>query len=90
MGMSTHIKGVREPTEQFKKMRTAWFACVEAGCEPPEEVLSYFDETTPTTNGDEVQITVHPYRPYEMAEGHRIILSELPDDVHEIVFYNSW
>jgi hypothetical protein len=44
MSMSTHVKRIVPPDEQWKKMKAIYDSCEAAGIEAPDEVSDYFRE----------------------------------------------
>ncbi len=92
--MSTHVIGLRPPTENYKKKLAAWQACMAADVEPPQELRDYFnDEREPNPDGMEVAIedtdAVTKYDG-DMEQGFDVDISELPEGVTIIRFYNSY
>lgn len=60
MSMSMHVVGFSPADEHWKKMKSAWDACVAAGIDPPAEVSNFFDGEDPgDAPGKEVEIEGH-------------------------------
>lgn len=91
MSMNTYVIGIRPPDEKFRKMLDAYKACSDAGIEPPDEVLDFFEGETPDPKGVHLEITSAESKWAEdAAEGIEVDLSKLPKDVSIIRFVNSW
>jgi antitoxin component HigA of HigAB toxin-antitoxin module len=94
MGMSTSVVFLRsKDNDQYQKMLRVAQTCTEAGVELPEEVDNYFDgefEYNPEgpleMNAEKVATEYHA----EMQEGYEIKVSDIPDGVDVIRFYNSY
>ena len=94
MSMSTYVVGYREVDEQWKKMKQAWNACMDAKVDLPEDVYSFFDGEDPNTmEGKEVDIEEHDcvseYND-ETRNGYQVDVSKIPKDIKFIRFVNSW
>lgn len=94
MGMSTFVKGYRDPNGIYEKHVRVLEACREAGISLPKETALFFncDHPDDVDPSEALRVKV-PYKevnPYDAAEGYEITLSELPKDVSRIVFINSW
>lgn len=87
--MSTHIVGFVPPDDKYNAMKSAWDSCKKAGVDIPERVLDFFNHTTPSEHGAEVDIDFKEWNE-DMREGIEIDLSTLPSNVKVIRFYNSW
>jgi hypothetical protein len=91
MGMSTHVCGVKEPDDRWKKMKAAWDACKEAGVTPPDEIDDFFE-------GDPEQgvMTILDHHAcckiynHDTRNGFEIDISKLPAGIKVIRFYNSF
>lgn len=88
MSMSTHVVFLRsadDPT--YQKYLKIYRACEEAGLVAPPEVTSYFED------GEEGPLEVRCY-PREwnddMQQGYEIDVSDIPEGVKIIRFWNSW
>jgi hypothetical protein len=96
MSMSSHVVGLRPPTEDYKKKLAAYLACEAAGVPAPKELENYFGGICAKSvepNGMEVDLYRHPaVKPYkgDAAEGFDVDLTKLPEGVTVIRFYNSW
>ena len=95
MGMSTRVIGFVSPNdENYKKHSKVLIACIEAGIkELPKETANYFGSTYPEEylleEKLEISIPAHEYSA-DMQVGYEIIVSEIPEGVNKIRFYNSW
>lgn len=93
--MSTRVIGFVSPNdENYKKHSKVLIACIEAGIkELPKETANYFGSTYPEEflleEKLEISIPVHEYSA-DMQVGYEIIVSEIPEGVNKIRFYNSW
>ena len=95
MGMSTHIDGIREPDDSWKRMKAVWDACREAGVSLPREVNEYFDGETPDPDGVVLNLmdgAHHIAREWSglFDTGYEITVADIPAGVTKIRFYNSW
>ena len=92
MGMSTNVIGFREPDETWRKMKEVYDACKIANVDIPNEVDNFFNGEPPSDVGVEVDIDIicEPYAPHEVAEGFKIEIARIPDNVTHICFWNSW
>jgi hypothetical protein len=93
MSMSTDVIGFHPPDEVWKQMKAVWDACEQAGVEPPDRVLEFFDHEKPDSAGVTVDLrnslAVKEYRD-DQSEGYEVDLDQLPPDVTIIRFVNSW
>ncbi len=93
--MSTSIIGfMSDESEQYKKHSKVLIACIEANIEKlPKETAKFFGEETPMKHlleeTLEVEITKYEYNE-DMMNGYEIIVSEIPNGVHKIRFFNSY
>ena len=92
MGMSTHIIGFIPPDEKYKKMLAIKEQCDGLGISYPSEVDDFFDgEVDPSGEGYEVDLDDIAT---EWNDAHRqglqIDVSNIPESVKIIRFYNSW
>ena len=95
MGMSTNVKGFVSPDDPtYKKHVKVLIACSEAGIkEMPRETAEYFGDSYPEKYLIEEKLEVNvPATEYsgDMEDGYEIIVSEIPEGVHKIRFYNSY
>lgn len=90
--VSTSIVGYRDPDEKWLKMKKVYDACIESGIEVPDEVNEFFGWTEPSENGIEVDLEniTEKYTPCDMADGWRIKISDLPNNIEYICFINSY
>lgn len=92
MSMSTHIIGFKPPDDRWMEMKAVWDACEKAGITIPDRVLNFFDDRAPDENG----VTVELFPDYASAwvadgqGGYQITLSDLPEDIKVVRFYNSY
>ena len=95
MGMSTHIIGfISDDNETYKKHAKVLQACYEAKIEKlPAETAAYFGADYPEPylleEVLEKKVPAHEWTD-DMREGYEIIVSEIPEGVHKIRFYNSY
>lgn len=94
MGASMHIKGIREPDEEFKAMAEVYFACKKAGIGVPDRVQEFFDWQEPNQNGVLVDLDLSPavntYNDGDSREGFDVEIEKLPKNITHIRFYLSW
>jgi len=95
MGMSTSIQGFVSPNDPtYKKHVKVLIACSEAEIEEmPKETSEYFGSTYPEECLIEEKLHVNiPVKEYsaEMEDGYEILVSEIPEGVHKIRFFNSY
>ncbi len=95
MGMSTNVIGFVSPdNENYKKHSKVLIACIEAEIsELPKETAEYFGSKYPEKylleEKLEIKIPITKWS-NDHASGFEIVVSEIPDGVHTIRFYNSW
>ena len=89
MSMSTHIIGFIPPDEKWKKMKTAYDACIKANVDVPEAVDKFFNGYKPDPKGHEVAVPNKEYGD-EGVSGIEIEVAKIPKNVKFIRFYNSW
>lgn len=89
--MSTHVVGIKPPTPGYLAKLKVWEACETAGVPIPDEVLEYFNHEEPDPSGMVTEIT-GAMRDWSRvgAEGHEVIVGDLPEGVEIVRFYNSW
>ncbi len=93
MGMSTHIVGLVEQTDLWRKYKQVWDACIAAGIKEPKEVYDYFDGIYPEEDSRIYNLERATYvRKYQndMCSGFEIRVDEIPEGMKVIRFYNSW
>lgn len=93
MSMSTFVYGIKPPDDTWRKMKAVWDACSEAGVEPPEAVIDFFDDTQPDSLGVVVDLDKHDaVIEYSANMEHRfeVDITALPDDIKVIRFVNSY
>ena len=90
--MSTHIVGIREPDAEWERMKAVVDACRVAKIDVPDNVWKFFNYQEPDEDGIVVDLE-------ELAEewsdgcssgGYQINISDLPDNITSIRFFNSW
>lgn len=92
MSMSSYVVGFRLPDEKWQKMKAVYESCHDAGVETPEEVLVFFDWSSPDESGAETSLIDHECCKRYLADNHygfEINLSLLPKNITMIRFYNS-
>ena len=88
MSMSTHVVGFRPPDEKWQKMKAIWDACMEADvCVP--DIVSDFFEGEPDENGMMVSLPTTDWQD-DACQGKDLNVSDIPDSITIIRFYNSW
>ena len=96
MGMSTHLTGYCNPTDEYKRMRDVWNACKAAGIDIPHEVYTYFHQNTIEGEPDENGITITldddsiGVEALPGESGFLVDLDQLPKCIRRIKFENSW
>lgn len=93
MGMSTHIVGYRETDEEWRKMREAYVACVNAGIDPPSQILDFFEYEDPRNLPDGIEIKISDATEEfesDYKKGYSVYLDRLPAGVKVIRFYNAY
>lgn len=89
MSMSTQVRGFKPPGKKWKEMQTIYNACKEAKVQIPKKVLEYFDYEDPDPAGIEVTLLLVPYNE-ESRDGFELKVSEIPEGVEIIRFWNSY
>lgn len=94
MGMSTHVIGFVSPEDEtYKKHAKVLLVCSEAKVSLPKETAEYFGsdyaDKSLLEEKLEVQIPQYEYNG-DMVDGYEILVSEIPEGVHKIRFYNSY
>lgn len=89
MSESYFVRGIMEPTEDYKRKFAAFKACQEAGIEIPEELWKYFNDETPYEGGADVKI------PFETVKEpgsfiYEVDLKKLPPQVTKVHFVISF
>lgn len=94
MGASMHIKGIREPDDEFRAMREVYLACKKAGVAVPDRVQEFFDWQEPSDLGIITDLDLSPavnaYNDGQSREGFDVEISKLPSNITHIRFYLSW
>ena len=89
MGMSTHVVGIRPADADFQKRAEIFARCRELEIDPPSAIADFFDGCEPDPAGVIVAITSSEWTGPD-SQGCEVILSDLPEGVKVIRFYNSW
>ena len=95
MGMSICIKGlISSDDEKYQKHCKVLRACIDANIEElPKETAEYFGCKYPEEylfeDKLETDIIAHRYS-NEHSEGFEIVVSEIPEGVQKIIFFNTW
>ena len=95
MGMSTDVTGFVSPNnETYKKHCKVLRACIDAGIsELPKETAEYFNSKYPSESLFENKLSVDIVAKEwqnNSSSGFEIKVSEIPEGVDKIRFYNSW
>lgn len=99
MSMSTHIVGIRPADEKYHQMFRVLQTCREAGCNPPSEVVEFFDHDLDEEEPDPLGVTVvldrgdgvSRYQDHDRPkEGYEVDLRKLDPTIKILRFYNSW
>lgn len=96
MSMSTYVIGVVPPDDDWKKMKAAYDACIEADIEVPESVMNFFGGDEPDDAGVIINLSSKQYvavcREWrdESGEGYELDVADIPKNVKTLRFYNSW
>lgn len=51
MSVQVHVAALYTPDEEYKKKSAAWWACKDAGVEPPAEIRDFFGGKLPPKDG---------------------------------------
>ena len=96
MSMNSHVKGIKEPTEEYQKKYRAYQACVEAGIDPPKAIIDFFDGIAfdyIDATGMEVDLrasgAIVEWKG-DSKDGFEVEVAKIPAGVTRIRFYNSW
>jgi hypothetical protein len=84
MGMSIHLVGFMEPTDDYAKKVTAYHACEAAGIDVPDELGNFFDYERPSTDGMKVDISGAVVGDVMRKGKASVYLSKLPEGVTRI------
>lgn len=92
MGMSTHVVGFIPRDEKWEKYEAIYRSCEEAGVEPPDEVMEFFEWESPLGKPGQVVDISQAVEDFagEAEYGFTVNLSELPKNVTAVRFFNSW
>ena len=89
MSMSTHIIGFKPPDKKWQAMKDVWDACETAGIAIHPAVIDFFEGETPDPSGVEVELLMRTWQD-DSRQGFEIDITDIPDNVWTIRFYNSW
>lgn len=95
MSMYTDVIAFRSDKDKtYQKHKKVLLACLRADIEKlPKETAEYFDCEYPDKEllqeALTVEIPLHDYSE-DMEEGYEILVSEIPEGVYKIRFYNSY
>ena len=96
MGCTLNFDLIREPDDEWRRMKKAWDACRAAGVEVPREVERFFDGSDPDPDGIKI-----PYKEArdiavefsnDWSEGYELDLVKLRErypQIKKIKFYLS-
>lgn len=91
MGFNVYYRGVKPPTEEYKKKLAAYKALEVAGLEIPDELQEYFDYEEPSEDGMEVSIREAVSGDIMHEDGYALIdLNKLPKGVAFIKVIGSY
>lgn len=92
MGMKSHVMFLRSKDDpEFKKKAAALNACLDAGVEPPDEIMEYFNDSYEEDDALRIEGTAHKWDPQDGGrQGFDVFVSEIPEGTERIRFYNSW
>lgn len=79
----TMIRGIKEVTERHVELKNVWDICKNAGVNPPEEVLDFFDGEYPDYDNVEVDLSDHK-NVKRVLKGYEILLDGLPNGLQKI------
>lgn len=89
MSMSSYVRAVIEPNEQYRKMYAVYEACEDAGIDPPDEVTDFFHGEVPNPDGMEVMMRSH-HSVSDSRDFYDVYVKELPEGTSVIRFVNSY
>ena len=89
MSASYFVRGIMEPTDDYRKKYAASKACEEAGIEIPQQLWDYFNNDTPYYDGASIKI------PFEKQDGpgfyvYEVDVKNLPPQVTKVQFTVCW
>lgn len=91
--MNTYVLGIRDPDDKWTSMKAIYDAYIDAGVEPPDVVLDFFNGEPPDSNGITITLEeidgVVEYKD-DMREGYEVDLASLPDNITRLRFVNSY
>ena len=87
---SIHVIGLREPDEQWRRMKAVWDACEAARVDKPVAVTSFFGPNGPNPAGIETDLRgfVLDWQAASSV-GIELVLDQLPQDITKVRFYLS-
>lgn len=87
---SMHVVGIREPDEQWLKVKAVWDACAAAQIDPPAVVKEFFGSNGPNANGIETDLKAFAIDwSAATSVGVELVLDQLPKDITKVRFYLS-
>lgn len=97
MGMSSRVKGLRSPDQEWQKKRAAVKALVEAGEPVPDSLIGYFGEKgvdpkyilDDETRGLDVNIPSKEGQD-DSRSWIEVLVKDIPPGVERLRFINSW
>ena len=94
MSTSMHIKGIREPDDEYIAMAEVYNACKKAGVAVPDRVMDFFDWQEPSGHGIiadlDLSEAVNTYSDDNGREGFDVEIGKLPKNITHVRFYVSW
>tara|TARA_Y100000310_G_scaffold345655_1_gene467795 strand:+ start:14815 stop:15081 length:267 start_codon:yes stop_codon:yes gene_type:complete len=88
--MTTHVVGFKPPDKKWKEMKAVWDACNDANIKIPDDVCEYFGEEDPDDEGVSVKLKIMDWSNEYSEDGYELKVSDIPEDVKVIRFYNSY
>lgn len=89
MSTSYSIVGMRPPDEKWKEMKAVWDACKAANVEIPDAVGDFFDDDEPDPKGIAIDLLSSEHSD-EFRNWHTLSISDIPNNITEIRFVESW
>jgi len=96
MGMSSYVEGRRNLDGKFKTMLKLKLSCDEAEISYPKEVEAYFDEYSGESEEvlrrefSTIDVPHSDWSGGDMEQGFCVKVKDIPKEVKEIIFYNSY
>jgi hypothetical protein len=85
MSVSYYVEGIREPDEEFQKMKKIYDLCIESDVGVPREVEDYFDGNTPDNDGLSVEIPNEEFSE-EYRSGYKVQVKDIPKNIKCLKF----